>query len=69
LEGFGDSGNGVGAVIDSYYGEADAIVGDALVDFEVVGDRGGDGEMDIAAFVEDACDAAAVFYDASKHEF
>lgn len=59
----------MGAVIYSDYGEADAIMGDALVNFEVVGDGGGDGEMDIAAFVEDAGDGAAVFYDASKHEF
>lgn len=69
MEGFGDSGDGVGAVIAGNYGKADAIVGDALVDFEVVGDGGGDGKMDIAAFVEDASDGAAVFYDASKHEF
>ena len=67
FEGFFDGCDAVEVVLLFFHGEADAVVGDALIDFELVGDGGGYPECLIGAFAFDGVDPAKGFDDASEH--
>jgi len=54
--------------IDGHDGEADAVVGDALVNLQFVDEGAGEREVDILAVVADGHDGGKFFYDSGKHD-
>ncbi len=58
FEGFFDGGDAVEVVLLFFYREADAVMGNALVDFEFVGNGGCDPECLVGAFAFDSVDPA-----------
>ena len=67
FQGFPDGGHAVEIVFELFDGEADAVVGDALVYFEFAREGGGDPECLIGAVGLDGFDFAEGFDDAGKH--
>jgi len=67
LQRFVNGRDGVGAAILSYHGEADAIVGDALVHLQFMRDGRGNGEMLVGTLAVNFFYGTGSFYDSSKH--
>ena len=67
FQGFFDGGHAVEVVLLFFDGEADPIMGDALVDLELVGDGGCYPECLVGAFAFYGVDPAEGFDDAGKH--
>jgi hypothetical protein len=58
----------VPAAIQFYYGQANAIVAQALVDLELIADGAGHREVHIAPLPFDVLDTPGRFYNSSEHE-
>lgn len=69
VECFFHCGDGVAVVGDVDDGEADAVVCDALVDFQLVDEGACECEVDVLQFVFDGNDFCALFYDSGEHGF
>ena len=67
FQGLLDGGYAVEAVCAFFHCEADAVMGNALVNFEFVGDRGGDPECLVGSVGLDGDDFAEGFYYTGKH--
>ena len=67
FEGFFDGRYAVEVVFLFFHGEADAVMGDTLIDFEFAGDGGGYPECLVSTFAFYGVDPAKGFDDAGKH--
>ena len=68
FEGFFDSGDAVEVVLCFFDGEADAVMGDALVDRQFMANGGGDPECLVAAVGLGGADLAEGFDNSGKHK-
>ena len=61
--------HGVATVLDAHHSEADAIVGNALVYFQLIDKAATEREVDILLVVTDGNDGCHLFYYTAKHIF
>jgi hypothetical protein len=67
FQGLFDRSYAVAAVFELFYGKADAVMGDTLVNFEFPGEGGFDPECFVGTFAVDGADLAEGFDDSGKH--
>ena len=67
LEGLAHGSHRVGVILDAYHGEADAIMRNALINLQLVGERTTQGKMQVILLSFNGYDNGHAFYNSGKH--